>query len=248
MLAPLIWREFKIHSSKALALNHLLGPTSYLVFLGLSISFNFGTVPYQGMAVSYLHFIIPGLIAIQTYQLFATTFSLTRLDISTKMITLIMTSTSFVNYMVAKIAFGMLVSLATSAYLLGLGWVIAGPTEVTLSGLLTMVAGIALGDLLFFSLGLLMGLKIRREDVRDAIFALAGTPALFSSTAFYPMDRVPAPLRLVARLNPISHIADIVRAGYLNASPDPLTCLLLAAYVAAAAGVTYRAVRRFVVK
>ncbi len=248
MILPLLWREFKIHSSKALALNHLLGPTAYLVFLGLSISFNFGSVSYAGRQVSYVHFIIPGLIAIQTYQLFATTFSLTRLDISTKMITLIMTSTSFVHYMVARIAFGMLVSVLTSAYLLALGWAVAGATELTLSGVLTMTAGIALGDLLFFSLGLLMGLKIKREDVRDAIFALAGTPAIFSSTAFYPVDRVPATLRLVARVNPISHIADLVRAGYLNSSPDPLTCLLLAAYMAAAVGVTYRTVRRFVLR
>lgn len=87
----------------------------------------------------------------------------------------------------------------------------------------------AWGAIMLLSLGLSslftgMAFNITNQEVLFAIANLVNLPLMFSSSALFPLDQMPSWLQAVARVNPISHTADLIRHLLIGKPlPEPLT-------------------------
>lgn len=227
---PLFWREFKNNLSNLIAVaHHVLNPTIYVLLFGVALSSNFNYTNFLGKEISYMSFLIPGFIAMQTFVVFTMTFSLIRLDMVTNMIMVIISSkASMRSYVFAKFLFNLTITHIVSFYICVLGFLFSGYIPNDFFGLLLLFYSVTIGVAFWFSLGFVLGVYIRSEDIRDIVFALLSLPISFGSTVFYPLDNVPIWLKLIGGINPLTFIANIARQGYLNVYSSNIAVDLLA--------------------
>lgn len=86
--------------------------------------------------------------------------------------------------------------------------------------------------LMLLSLGLSavftgLAFNITNQEVLFALANLVNLPLMFSSSALFPIDQMPSWLKTIARVNPISHSADLIRYLLVGKSLDnPLLSLI----------------------
>ena len=71
---------------------------------------------------------------------------------------------------------------------------------------------------------ILVGAKLRAPDLVQMAGMMVMMPFMFISSAFAPLSTMPSWLRVVARINPVTHTADAVR-GYVLGTPDGASAL-----------------------
>ena len=100
-----MWREFKLGTTTYLLISYILVPTIYLVIFALTVSTSISsTIIYQGLHINYISFIAAGIVGIQTLSMFNQSFAITRLDVVTNFLTVLMTSnTKLYKYVLARI-------------------------------------------------------------------------------------------------------------------------------------------------
>lgn len=76
------------------------------------------------------------------------------------------------------------------------------------------------------ALGILIGLRLRSQEVFQTVMALVVFPLLFLSGIFFPLEATPAWLAVAAKLNPVTYGVDAIRqvllAGPLGTGTDSL--------------------------
>jgi ABC-2 type transport system permease protein len=72
------------------------------------------------------------------------------------------------------------------------------------------------------ALGLLVASRIRSVDSFGGVINVVLFPLMFASGAFYPVTTMPAPLQAVARFNPVTAMADLMRHALGTGSEFPL--------------------------
>nr|MBA3497558.1 ABC transporter permease [Gemmatimonadales bacterium] len=102
------------------------------------------------------------------------------------------------------------------------------------------LGALVLGAAVSATLGLLVAARLRSVENFAGVINVVLFPLLFVSGALYPTDGMPAPLRLLARLNPVTYQVDLMRHAFgqpaeFAASQD---VLVLLGAMAAAFGVT----------
>ena len=85
--------------------------------------------------------------------------------------------------------------------------------SVTASQLVNAVAALALGAAASSALGLLVAAPLRSVENFASVINVLLFPLFFLSGALYPTSRMPAGLRHVAQVNPVSHAVDLMRAA-----------------------------------
>ncbi len=83
--------------------------------------------------------------------------------------------------------------------------------SVTLTQWLTSLAVIALAALASSAVGLLIAAPLRSVENFAGIINIVLFPLIFLSGALYPTSRMPATLRFVAEMNPVSYAVDLTR-------------------------------------
>lgn len=123
----------------------------------------------------------------------------------------------------------------TAVWFLTIGLLFGVTIQGGAVGALLMIALATGSALAFGSLGAAIALRTGSPSVVQGMFPLIFV-ILFLSTAFFPQDLLQEPARSVARLNPISFIADAVRDPVIStlSSGDLLAGLAGIAIVAAA--------------
>jgi len=123
----------------------------------------------------------------------------------------------------------------TAVWFLTIGLIFGVTVQGGVVGALLMIALATGSALAFGSLGAAIALRTGSPSVVQGMFPLIFV-ILFLSTAFFPQDLLQEPARSVARLNPISFIADAVRDPVIStlSSGDLLAGLAGIAIVAAA--------------
>jgi ABC-2 type transport system permease protein len=91
-----------------------------------------------------------------------------------------------------------------------------------LSVILVSIGGFFLFSLLF-SAGLMflansIGLKVTNHDVSQAIMVLLTLPLFFASNALYPLESLPAAMKMICYVNPLTYFINGVR--YFTIGPD----------------------------
>ncbi|HEU68142.1 MAG TPA: hypothetical protein ENN53_02815, partial [Candidatus Acetothermia bacterium] len=144
----LMTRELsRLTRSKAWLVMTLVQPAAYLGLFAVALSRQVGLVTFEGQALSYVLFVLPGLMALQTYQLFHVLVSLASLDRRVGVFSLVMLAgTSPGAYVASGVLVNGVVAGLQALLVLGLGMALVGrfPVVVGSFGALAVRAGVAL--------------------------------------------------------------------------------------------------------
>jgi ABC-2 type transport system permease protein len=76
-----------------------------------------------------------------------------------------------------------------------------------------IIFGAITGSVLFGSLASIISTRLRSSEGFNVIINTVFLFFAFVSTAFYPADGAPEPLRTTFYLNPLTYLVDVIRAG-----------------------------------
>jgi len=85
--------------------------------------------------------------------------------------------------------------------------------EFSLITIPVIVFGAITGSILFGSLASIISTRLRSSEGFNVIINTVFLFFAFVSSAFYPADNVPEPLRTAFYLNPLTYLVDVIRAG-----------------------------------
>jgi len=213
----LIWREYKLGTTAYLLISYILIPTIYLVIFALTVSTSIApTIIYQGLHVNYISFIAAGIIGIQTLSMFNQSFAITRLDVITNFLTVLMTSNiKLYKYVLARILTIYSVLFTQFVYVAFLAYILSGYFPSILGACFALTF-MFIGLLFWFSLGTICGLHIKNELTRDIVMLMVSTPATFLSSSLYNLDQAPQIIKMLGYLNPLTYIVNLIRSSYFG--------------------------------
>jgi ABC-2 type transport system permease protein len=195
----------------------LLGlPAMYLVFFGFGFQSLSGA---GGRAGSYLSFLAPGIMAFQAVMAGTVGGSMLWADRRWGMLAQLLVGpfTRF-EYLFGIMLTSLLFGLVGAAVMLVIAVALLGTTPVGAMGALAIFGAIALGSIFFGSLMLLISALVKSNNAYNSIQVLLIFFVNFASTVFYPYSSaLPAALRVLFVINPLTYIADTARNGYRSA-------------------------------
>jgi ABC-2 type transport system permease protein len=104
---------------------------------------------------------------------------------------------------------------------------------VSLSSMIAAVGALVLASLVNSVLGLVISARLRSVENFAGVINVVLFPLLFVSGALYPTEGMPAPLRLAARINPVTYEVDLMRHAFRQAAEfSVVTNVLVLAAVA----------------
>jgi ABC-2 type transport system permease protein len=86
--------------------------------------------------------------------------------------------------------------------------------SVSPARMVAAAAALGLGAMVSAVLGLLVAARLRSVENFAGVINVVLFPLLFVSGALYPTGGMPAPLRLLARLNPVTYQVDLMRHAF----------------------------------
>lgn len=188
-------------------------PLAYLLLLGAGIAgLASGVTMEPGQFVSGMAFIVPGIIAMQANAPFASMMYRYQGERQAGLLALkLVQGVTPVTYLIGMTTVPVLQYLGQSAVVvagaLALGVRFNTPQLASYFGfgMLAAVTWACLGGWLVF--------LVRRQSTRMAITRLISLPLVFSAPIFYPLESMPAYLRIFATLNPLTYHVELMRAG-----------------------------------
>lgn len=248
MLA-LIWREYKLGTTAYLLISYILTPTIYLIIFALTVSTSIApTIIYQGLYVNYISFIAAGIIGIQTLSMFNQSFAITRLDVITNFLTVLMTSNiKLYKYVLARILTIYSVLFTQFVYVVFLAYILSGYFPSILGACLALTF-MFIGLLFWFSLGTICGLHIKNELTRDIVMLMVSTPATFLSSSLYNLDQAPQIIKMLGYLNPLTYIVNLIRSSYFGLTIELTELLTLVTITSLTLFFLARSIHKFAIK
>ncbi len=208
-----VWRR-NLEAYKRFVLPTLLislgEPFFYLVAMGLGLGAYMGLFGGQ----SYIHFLASGLV-IASVMLTATFECLydsyVRMVLEKIWDALITTPLLAEDIIAGDIVWGMFRGVI-SGFLMYIVAVLLGVLPVSLPIILGLFVLMVLIGLLFGSLSMIVTSFAPSFDFFNYYTELVVSPIFFFSGVFFPMDKMPAWLKLIAELSPLTHAVIIARA------------------------------------
>ncbi len=118
------------------------------------------------------------------------------------------------HYILGNICTIGIIGLISAAMIALVGFpVFVGSIEFSLITIPLIVFGAVAGSVLFGSLASIISTRMRSSEGFNVIINTVFLFFAFVSTAFYPAEGVPEPLRTAFYLNPLTYLVDVIRAG-----------------------------------
>jgi Nod factor-specific ABC transporter NodJ protein len=206
---PVFLREMLLFRRKLVKMGYLVSamlvPLIYLVVfgygLGKSVKLNGG---------DYLTFLIPGLVAMSSmtnsYTWVASALNLNRLYFKTFQI-FIQAPISAGAIMLGEVLAGMVKGLFAASLLILMG--LCAPSHFHLTPIL--IVATLLNCFMFASLGVITGMLAKSHEDTSTYNNFFILPMSFFSGTFFPLDRLPAVLKGIIYLLPLSHTNILIR-------------------------------------
>ena len=190
----------------------LLEPILYVVAFGFGFRAMIGNVTYQGVAVSYVTFIAPALIAVGImYNAFfeSTYSSYVRMYYQKTFDAMLATPLSLEDVIGGEIVWSATKSVIAAAVMLAV---------LSAFGLIRYPQGLLilplafLGGLAFGAIGMIFTGIVKNIEMFNLPVFLFVTPMFLFSGTFFPLDTLPAWAQQVALVFPLTHLVTLVRA------------------------------------
>jgi Nod factor-specific ABC transporter NodJ protein len=211
---PVFLKEMLHFRRKLLKLGYLFSamvvPIIYLIAFGFGLG---GSVRIDG--TSYLAFLIPGLVAMSSmnnsYTWVSSTLNLSRLYFKTFQV-YVQAPIAPSSIMTGEVLAGMVKGLFASALIIIVGLLSAPDFRVSL------LFGVALllNCFLFANLGVIVGMLTKSHEDTATYSNFFIMPMAFFSGTFFPVDRMPAVVKAVIYVLPLTHTNILIR----KAAPD----------------------------
>lgn len=202
----------------------MVNPLLLLIAFGLGLGRG---VRVEG--VSYLEFIVPGIIALSgmTASFSAVGVSLNISRRYTKTLEVLLTAPiSPLSISIGKVLAGMMRGMLSSAIILILALLFRAKVELT-----PAAAGIILLNcFLFASMGLFIGLTLWSHEDMSNFTTMVLLPMAFFGGTFFPIDTVPSVFSLILYLLPLTHVSITLRAAMLGHGIPTLSILVIIIY------------------
>ncbi|MGH7510629.1 MAG: ABC transporter permease [Gemmatimonadales bacterium] len=122
---------------------------------------------------------------------------------------------------------------------------------VTAGSMAAALGALTLGALVSSVLGLLVAARLRSVENFAGVINVVLFPLLFVSGALYPTGGMPGPLRLLARINPVTYQVDLMRHAFaqpaeFTVSTDVLVLTLAAVVLFALTALLFDPEQRFI--
>lgn len=199
----------------------LLSPLIFLAAFGFGFR---SRVSFDGMP--YEHFLVQGIVCmtsmINSYNITMTSVSFGRLYDKTFQNTII-SPVSSASIMTGLVLSGLLRGVIASVTVIVTGWLLFGVFPFTVLSIVPLFF-----NLLFFSsVGVVIGLYIKDMEASAMITNFFIMPMNFFSGTFYPIDNLPAILKKIVYIFPLTHTNIIMRASVVNSEIIVSLCVLV---------------------
>jgi len=211
---PIFLREMLLFRKRLLRLGYLfsamLVPIIYLIAFGLGLG---RSVQLQGS--SYLTFLIPGLVAMSSmnnsYTWVASSLNLNRLYFKGFQI-FIQAPISPSAIMVGEVLAGMVKGLFASLLIIIVGFLTPSGFSVTPLFVITLL----LNCFLFANLGVVTGMLAKSHEDTATYSNFFIMPMAFFSGTFFPLDKVPAFIKPIIYILPLTHTNIVIRKAAMD--------------------------------
>jgi ABC-2 type transport system permease protein len=242
-IGAVFYREGKIRvTNLTFIFWDLFYPLGYLLVFGVGINAALG-MPQQAGGVDYNAFFLAGVLGMASFGIAANTSWSFFLDRDNGIFYEMLTyPLSRAQYLLGKVIFNVLVAVVQAAITVFLGAAllkIQVRADLAPLLLLSVVAGTA-GWFFFYAV---FALKIRRNDVFNAVTSVFYFVFLFASSMFYPLEPLPAWFRWAALANPITWQVDVMRYATIGAGSPAQLAWEAAAFVVFSVACFWVAVR-----
>jgi ABC-2 type transport system permease protein len=225
-----LWlREMKrFLRSKSRLIGALAMPLFFMAFLGMG--FNRMAVPGMSGDVHYMRFLVPGMVGMSL--LFSSTFAgLSVLwDKEFGFLKEIMVApVSRVSIVLGRIAGGITTAILQGVAILLIS-VLAGFKIDSLWGLTSALLFMVLIATTFIGMGLIFASRMKDMQGFSIIMNFVVFPIFFLSGAVYPLKNLPAPVRILSSIDPLTYGIDGLRGSLIGVSlwPAHLTMGIMA--------------------
>ena len=227
---PIFWREILLFRRRLLRLGYIFSamvtPIIYLMAFGLGLG---NRVQIGG--TDYLSYLIPGLMAMSSmnnsYTWVASSINLNRIYFKTFQI-FVQAPIHSSSIMVGEVLAGMAKGLFASALIIVVG--LLSSSRFSLTGLL--MGTLLLNCFLFASLGVITGMLAKSHEDTATYSNFFIMPMAFFSGTFFPVEEMPAFLKWIIYLLPLTHANIVIRKESLD--PEGIVSLLILVGYAAA--------------
>ncbi|MPW39021.1 hypothetical protein GBV73_04810 [Thermococcus sp. 101 C5] len=200
-------------------ISQFLTPTLYFLFFAFSLSrtVNF---EYHGKTISYLLYVLPGIIAIQIFYSYPVVSSTTFNDVRFGIIrTSLLGGGSLSGYILAKVLVESTVVILVSLFLVFVG-VLFLNLYLSSATLLQFVLYLLVSTVFWISMGIIIGVKMRGELTRNMLFALLNLPTIFTAPVFYLKGSAPMWIEFLGKINPLTyHVVGLREILLLGGAP-----------------------------
>lgn len=232
------------HVNKRSALTFIIqagmGPLLYMLFFLPSLGGLLGAIQYKGEQISYLAFVLPGMLVMNAFLLGQFAGIPVRLEKRTGELELLF-SLPLPRW---KILLSKTVSMAVRACVANIIIVLIGYTLVINTirlnplGLLLAVLCSIIPAIMWAFISIGVALIDIEEGAFTVILNVVSGPLFYASSIFYPLESVPAALQVLARLNPLTYATNLSRELLLANSVPTIDLLLLLCFLAGSAALS----------
>ena len=180
----------------------------YFFIFGLSL----GSRLRQIEGVSYLQFLVPGLIAMNVIEASygETSASLFQGRFTNSIQELLVAPLSYLEMVLGFIAGSVLRALLIGNLIMGVGWIVTGSHPGNWLLYLVLMAGMAV---VFSAIGLVLGLFAETFDQLAIPTTFVITPLVYFGGVFTSIHLLPERFQAIARANPLFYLIDAFRSS-----------------------------------
>lgn len=212
---PIFLKEILQFKRKLLRLGYIfsamMAPIIYLVTFGLGL----GRTVNLGEGTDYLTFLLPGLVAMSSmnnsYSWVASSLNLSRLYFKTFQVYIQSPIKPF-SIMIGEVMAGMIKGLFASLLIITIGFIIPSDFSINVIFVLTLL----LNCFMFASLGVITGMITKSHEETATYSNFLIMPMAFFSGTFFSIDRIPAFLKPIVYIMPLTHTNILIRKNFLD--------------------------------
>ena len=248
-IAAVFYRDYRQRITNAAFLVwDLMIPLTYLLLFGLGFDRLLGgAIALGGQQISYIAFLLPGILAMVTFYVALNTswgfFMDKDSGIFYELLTFPITRGQL---LIGKIGFNVLVSLIGSLLAILVAFFALGvEIRSDLLPLTALIVAVTTGG--WFFLFAIAAILMKRMDSFNTVTSAAYILLMFLSTMFYPLDGLPSWFQTLALLNPMTWQVDLLRFSLLgtgDATPLVLEATAFLAFSAISLVFAVRALNR----